>query len=164
MAGRLGVFWFAVESPAANKALIERMHADLLGTRNPDLVGRYFAPGFKSHNMPPGLPPGVDGVQEFFVAFADALPDIEVKVNAILAEGDMVAVATTTSGTHSGRLLGLAPTGQRLEIDGTDIVRLADGLIVEHWGLTNTVGVLQQVGPLARLRWLARLVTGGGSG
>jgi predicted ester cyclase len=149
--------------PAANKALIDRMHADLLGTRDPGLVGRYFAPGFMSHNMPPAFSPGVDGVREFFTAFAEALPDIDVRVNAILAEGDMVAVATTTSGTHRGRLLGLAPTGRQLQIDGTDIVRLEDGLIVEHWGLTNTVGVLQQVGPLARMRWLARLVVGRGS-
>jgi predicted ester cyclase len=149
-----------VEPAPANKALIERMHADLLGTRDPKLVGRYFAPGFRSHNLPPGLPAGVDGVRQFFAAFAEALPDIEVKVNAILAEGDLVAVATTTSGTHRGPLLGVAPTGRRLQIDGTDIVRLEDGLIVEHWGLTDTVGVLQQVGPLARLRWLVRLVLG----
>jgi predicted SnoaL-like aldol condensation-catalyzing enzyme len=160
MAGRLGVFWFAVESPAANKALIERMHADLLGSRDPGRVDLYFGPRFISHNTPPGFPSGVEGVREFFASFAEALGDIEVAINVILAEGDLVAVGTTTSGIHRGRLLGVAPTGRRLEIDGTDIVRVEDGSIVEHWGLTNTVGVLEQVGPLARLRWLARLVAG----
>jgi predicted ester cyclase len=160
MAGRLGVFSTAVDSRAANKALIERMHADLLGTRDPDRVDDYFAPHFTSHNLPPGFPPGVEGVRRFFSAFAQALADIEVRIDVIVAEDDLLAVRTTTSGTHRGRLLGVAPTGRRLEVDGTDIVRLENGRIVEHWGLTNTVGVLEQVGPVARLRWLAGLVVG----
>ena len=140
------------------------MHADLLGTRDPDRVDLYFTPDFRTNNQPPGFPEGVEGVREFFASFAEALEDLEVTINAILAEGNLVAVATTTTGIHRGRLLGVAPTGRRLEIDGTDIVRLEGGLIVEHWGLTNTLGVLQQVGPLSRLRWLVRLVTGWSSG
>ena len=150
----------AVEADAPNKRLVARMHEDLLATRDPALVDEFFAEDFESHNMPPGFPAGREGVRRFFASFADGLSELDVSVDVVLAEDDLVAVRTTTRGTHTGPLLGIAATGRRLEIDGTDIVRVRDGRIVEHWGLTNTVGALEQVGGLARARWVAGLLRG----
>lgn len=98
----------------------------------------------------------MEGVKRFSSIFADALPDLTVTIDVELAEGDLVALRTTTRGTHRGTLLGVPPSGRPLEIDGTDIVRIEDGMIVEHWGLTNTVGLIRQVGRIGRLRWLAQ--------
>ena len=145
---------------AHNKLLVERMHAELLERRDPAAVDEYFAPDFVSHNLPPGFPPGSEGVRQFFTTFAGALRDVKVTIDTIVAEGDLVAVRTTTRGTHTGALFGIPASGRQLAIDGTDIVRVEDDRIVEHWGLTNTVGALQQVGALSRLRWLGRLVMG----
>jgi len=94
--------------------------------------------------MPPGLPQGIDGVRAFFQGFLDGLTEIEVTVDELVADGDRVAVATTTSGVHSGHLFGVAPTGRRVSVAGIDVVRV-DGRIVEHRGLTDTVGLLRQV-------------------
>jgi predicted ester cyclase len=55
-------------------------------------------------------------------------------------------VATTIRGTHTGELLGLPATGRRLEVVGVDMVRVRDGRIVEHRGLTDTVGLMRQLG------------------
>jgi predicted ester cyclase len=154
MAGRL--VSAGVETAARNKLLVERMHAELLQSRDPSLVDRYFAPGFASHNMPPGFPAGVEGVRRFMAMFADSLDELSVTIDAVVAEGDLVAVRTTTRGLHTGSLLGIPATGRRLAIDGTDIVRVEGERIVEHWGLTNTVGALEQVGRLARIRWVLR--------
>ena len=150
----------AVAGESSSKQLVARMHEELLTARDPALVDEFFAEDFESHNMPPGFPPGRDGVRLFFGSFAEGLSDLEVDVDVVLAEDDLVAVRTTTRGTHTGPLLGIAATGRRLEIDGTDIVRVRDGRIVEHWGLTNTVGALEQVGGLARARWIAGLLRG----
>jgi steroid delta-isomerase-like uncharacterized protein len=147
-----------VEAAASNKLLVERMHADLLQERDPRVVERYFAPDFVSHNLPPGFPPGAEGVRRFFTTFAQAMGDVKVTIDAIVAEDDLVAVRTTTHGMHTGTLFGIPASGRQLAIDGTDIVRVEDGRIVEHWGLTNTVGALQQVSARSRLRWLVRLV------
>ena len=136
------------------------MHEELLTTRDPALVDEFFAENFRSHNMPAGFPPGRDGVRRFFAAFAEGLSDLDVSVDVLLAEDELVAVRTTTRGTHSGPLLGIPASGRRIEIDGTDILRVRDGRIVEHWGLTNTVGALEQVGGLARARWIGRLLLG----
>jgi predicted ester cyclase len=129
-------------APAAD--LVRRLHAELLASRDLDRLGEFFADDFTSHNMPPGLPQGLDGVRAFFQGFLDGLSEIEVTVDDLIADGDRVAVATTTTGVHSGELFGVAPTGRRVSVTGIDMVRV-DGKIVEHRGLTDTVGLLGQI-------------------
>lgn len=131
----------AGESP---KELVLRMHEELLRTRDPDRVEDFFAPGFVSHNTPPGLPEGVEGVKLFFGMFREALADLDVTIDDLVADGDRVAVATTTTGRHEGELFGVAPTGRRVAVTGIDMVRV-DGRIVEHRGLTDTIGLLRQL-------------------
>jgi predicted ester cyclase len=125
------------------EALVRRLHAELLASRDLDRLPEFFAAGFVSHHMPPGLPQGIDGVRAFFEIFLAGLSDIEVSVDELVAAGDRVAVATTTSGTHTGELFGVAPTGRRIAVAGVDIVRVENGLIVEHRGLTDTLGLLR---------------------
>lgn len=130
---------------ADNRELIARLHARLLDARDLTAVDDYFAPDFVSHNQPPGLAPGRDGVREFFALVRDGLPDVDVAVDELVAEGDRVAVATTISGTHRGELFGHAPTGRRVAVTGIDVVRIRDGRIVEHRGLTDMVGLMRQL-------------------
>ena len=127
------------------RELVRRLHAALLEARDPAVVDDFFAPDFVSHNNPPGFPPGVDGVKRFFATFRDAFPDVSVQIDEIVADGDRVAVATTFTGTHEGDLMGVAPTGRRVSVTGIDIVRVADGRIAEHRGLTDIVGLMRQL-------------------
>lgn len=90
---------------------------------------------------------------------AEALPDLTVEVQLMVAEGDLVAVRSIMRGTHRGELMGVPPSGRRVAIDGIDILRVVDGRIVEHWGLTNVLGFLEQSGRLAALRLLLRRMT-----
>jgi predicted ester cyclase len=70
---------------------------------------------------------------------------VHVTIDELVADGDRAAVATTTTGTHTGELLGVAPTGRRVAVTGIDMVRVEDGRIVEHRGLTDTVGLMRQL-------------------
>ena len=128
------------------RALVERLHAELFASRDLATLERFFAPDVVSHNMPPGFPAGIEGVRRFFETFRDAFPDVTVRVDELVVEGDRAAVATTIEGTHTGELLGMAPTGRRVAVTGIDLVRVRDGRIVEHRGLTDTVGLLRQLG------------------
>ena len=128
------------------RGVVERLHRDLLGSRDLATVDELFAEDFVSHTMPPGLPAGREGVKQFFAMFADALPDVDVRIEETVVEGDRAAVVTTTTGTHEGELLGVRPTGRRVAVTGIDWVRVADGRIVEHRGLTDIVGLLRQLG------------------
>jgi predicted ester cyclase len=127
------------------RELVQRLHATLLGSRDPAVVDEFFAPDFVSHDNPPGFPPGVEGVKRFFTTFRDAFPDVSVAIDELVVEGDRVAVATIFTGTHRGELMGVAPTGRQVSVTGIDIVRIAGGKIVEHRGLTDIVGLMRQL-------------------
>ena len=42
--------------------------------------------------------------------------------------------------------MGVAPTGNRIEVTGTDIMRCEGGKIAEHWGNFDDLGMMQQLG------------------
>jgi predicted ester cyclase len=125
--------------------VVALMHSRLLESRDPTAAEDLFAPEFVSHNMPPGFPAGFPGVRRFFELFSAAFPDVEVTIDELVADGDRAAVATTMTGTHTGELMGIAPTGRRVSVTGIDVVRVEDGRIVEHRGLTDTVGLMRQL-------------------
>jgi predicted ester cyclase len=128
-----------------NSELVHRLHRTLLESRDLGTIDGFFAEAFVSHNKPPGLPAGAAGVKQFFAIFREAFPDAEVAVDELVAEGDWVAVATTLTGTHRGELMGVAPTGRRVSVTGIDMVRIENERIVEHRGLTDTVGLIRQL-------------------
>lgn len=127
------------------RELIEQLHAELFSTRDLATIDRFFAPDVLSHDMPPGFAQGIEGVRLFFTTFREGMPDVQVRIDEIVVEDDRAAVATMIEGTHTGTLMGIEPTGRRISVRGIDMVRVADGRIVEHRGLTDTVGLLRQL-------------------
>jgi predicted SnoaL-like aldol condensation-catalyzing enzyme len=117
----------------ANKELVRRLQRELMESRDVDAVDRFFSERFVSHNTPPGLSPGVAGVKAFMAMLSDMLPDIEVEIDQLVAEGDWVAVATTMR-------------SREVAVTGIDMVRVQGGRIVEHRGLTDLVGLARQLG------------------
>jgi predicted ester cyclase len=149
-----------MSSAEANKALVLRMHSELVEAADASRIDEYFGPGFVGHNMPLGLPSGREGVKGFLAMLREGLAEMSVTIDAILAEDDLVSVRSTIRGMHRGPLMGVPPSGRPLAIEGIDVVRIEDGLIVEHWGLTDMLGVMRQAGRLATLRGLARHLLG----
>jgi predicted ester cyclase len=143
------------EREMGSRDLIRRMHDVLADTRDPGRVDEFFAPRFVSHSMPPGLPPDREGVKQFLSGLLEGLPDLKIDLDLVMVEADLVTVRSTMRGTHTGSLMGVPASGRRVAVDGIDIMRVEDGRIVEHWGLTDTVGLLHQVGTVRGLRWAA---------
>ena len=81
-----------------------------------------------------------------FAALHEAFPDMRIAEADSIREGDKAAFRWLMSGTHMGEFLGVAPSGERIEAMGMDIVRLAEGEIVEHWGEFDAMGMLRQLG------------------
>jgi predicted ester cyclase len=61
--------------------------------------------------------------------------------------GDKAVVRVRITGTHEGEFMGVPPTGKRIDVQGIDIVRFGDdGKAVEHWGVTDAMTMMQQLG------------------
>jgi predicted ester cyclase len=63
-----------------------------------------------------------------------------------MAEGDWVASRVTAKGTHLGVWFGVKPSGKSVTLRGINLDRVSDGLVVEHWGEADTLGMLIQMG------------------
>jgi steroid delta-isomerase-like uncharacterized protein len=105
-----------------------------------------FAQDAVDHDPAPGQGAGREGFRTFFHALAAAFPDAHLEPATMVTDDDHVAFAYTLSGTHQGEFLGTPPTGKRIEVRGLQIGRFENGQIVERWGSTDELGILQQIG------------------
>jgi predicted ester cyclase len=62
--------------------------------------------------------------------------------------GDRVVCRGSFSGTHTGDLMGIPPTGKKITITFMNIDRFADGKLVEHRFEGDMFGLMQQLGAI----------------
>jgi steroid delta-isomerase-like uncharacterized protein len=114
---------------------------------NIELLDELLAPDYTNHSpATPDLPTGPEGVKAVVSMFRSAMPDLRVLVEDMIAEGDKVATRYTLEGTHEGELFGVPPTGRRLSIKSITVERVSDGRIRDHWRITDTLDMMQQLG------------------
>jgi predicted ester cyclase len=88
------------------------------------------------------------GYQQRFVT---AFPDIHLEVLHVLAEGDLVLIHWTASGTHAERLATVTgetipPTRRRMRVSGALLTEVRDGKVVRLWGYFDQLSILAQLG------------------
>ena len=64
----------------------------------------------------------------------------------LISEGNQVAMHQKWSGTHTGEFMGILATNPSFSVDIFEIIRFADGKMVERWGVADTMGLMQQLG------------------
>ena len=77
-----------------------------------------------------------------------AYPDTRLAIGEMIAEGDLVAMTWTATGTHQGELMGIAPTGRSVTVTGMGVDRISGGQIVESWANYDALGMLAQLGAI----------------
>jgi len=92
---------------------------------------------------------GREGLRVELQYWLSAFSDVSVPVEALIAEGDLVAARHMVIGTHTGEFLGVAPTGKHISVQEMDIFRIENGLIVESWSAPDLFGMLNQIGARA---------------
>ena len=137
-------------STEENKALVRRFVDEVQSRGNIDALDEICSPEFVNHSAPPGVPPNREGVKQLTAMFRQAFPDSYFSVEDMLAEGDKVATRKTFHGSHQGEFMGIPPTGQQVSMELIDIVRIADGRVVEHWAVGDNLGMMQQLGIVPR--------------
>jgi len=119
---------------------------EAVSTGNFDAFNDVVAPDSVDHDPAPGQVPGPAGFRQFFTELRTAFPDLELSVAHMVADDDNLASAYTIKGTHRGVFMGFAPTGKRIEVRGMQISKFANGKLVERWGSSDQLGMLQQLG------------------
>ena len=128
-----------------NKAVFRRL-VDEVFNQGKLATADELGTGYVEHSPMPGQGPGIEGFKQMVQMFRDAFPDLQIRIEDLIAEGDRVVGRMTTSGTHRGTFMGLAPTGKRVTVSEIHILRFANGKVAEHWGLADDLGMMQQLG------------------
>ena len=109
-----------------------------------------YTDGVAVHGLP-GTQGTLDkqGVIEFFRVFWAAFPDATVEPLDMFDSGDRVSVRLRVRGTHRGELMGIAPSGNEVDVEEITIFKLDDaGRCVERWVRLDEIGFLQQIGAM----------------
>jgi steroid delta-isomerase-like uncharacterized protein len=87
-------------------------------------------------------------IDEFRTAFTD--PKIEILSEGgneiMVEEGERVMLRYKFTGRHTGRFMGIAPTGHTIEVLGMALFRFVKGEIAEYCSSADDLGMLRQLG------------------
>jgi steroid delta-isomerase-like uncharacterized protein len=89
---------------------------------------------------------GLDSLKSYYKGSHAGFPDFKITFDDVLVSGDNIIVRWTITGTHTGMMRGLPPTGKAVRFSGLAIDRVAHGRIVEEWVYFNVLDLLQQLG------------------
>jgi steroid delta-isomerase-like uncharacterized protein len=134
-------------STEQNKALVRQLVEEAINQGNISMIDELLIPDFIEHEeLPPGIPPGREAPKVLFTMLRSAFPDFKATIEHLIAEGDEVVLHMTWTGTHEGEFMGIPPTGKSISINVIDILGIAEGKFVEHWGVMDSMAMMQQLG------------------
>ncbi len=133
-----------------NIANAKKLIDEAINSGKLELCDRYLAADridYQDYGLPPGMADGHEGFKRVLGGFFEAFPDLHLEVQFTVADNDRIVFFISTTGTHRGPFMGIAPTGKQFKVNGTDIFRFSDdGKVSAHWGVFDTFGMLAQLG------------------
>jgi predicted ester cyclase len=91
---------------------------------------------------------GLEAFQGQVAGFHEGFSDFAATTDDVIADGDLVAIRYTATGTHDGTFFGTAATGNEVTWTGISILRIACGTVAESWSEVSGVELWQQLGLL----------------
>ena len=125
-----------------NKALARRAIEEIMNQRNLAVFDELHSTDYVCHLNSRTIQ-GPEPVKQLLSMVLTAFPDLHYTFEDVFGEGDRVVIRYNSRGTHQGDLMGIAPTGKQVTITGTDIMRIANGKILEEWIIND---LMQQLG------------------
>ncbi|MEQ1913258.1 MAG: ester cyclase, partial [Vicinamibacterales bacterium] len=91
---------------------------------------------------------GPEGMTAALDAFYAGFPDLQITLDAVLAEPDKGVTRGTATGTHQGSFMNVPGTGKTVRIPYIDMWVAYDGRFIENWVFMDMVGLLVQIGAM----------------
>jgi steroid delta-isomerase-like uncharacterized protein len=138
---------------------VQTKFGEAINSGNLDAIRELVSPSVVEHDPGPSQGPGAQGYIDLFSEMRSGFPDFKAAPEHITADEDTVAMAYTITGTHDGDFQGIAPTGRKIKARGVQIARFEGGRMVERWGSSDQLGILEQLGvePKKKATLLERL-------
>ena len=125
---------------------LNKQWVEILETGDVDRIDEVIARDFVDHNPSPGTTPDRQGVIDWIRETHTAFSNVRVRTDDEIVDGDKIVVRAHVTGTHTGPFQGVPATNKSVDVETIDILRVKDGKAVEHWGVFDALGLLQQLG------------------
>lgn len=131
-------------------AQVAKAYFAALAAKDLDAATALWKPGSKDHLHGLAELKAPAGIRRYFGDLYSAFPDFDLELLELAASGKNAAGRWRSTGTFlgPGRFQGLAPTATAVTMEGCDMLRVEDGLIVENNAYTNAAELAQQLGLL----------------
>ena len=133
-------------STEENKARFRRYVEEAWNKGNVDIMDELMAAHYARHMAISAPPLTREGQKQRILGFRRAFPDLRLTIEDMVAEGEKVSIRITLRGTHQGEFMRVPPTGKQIAVGVVDVARFEDGKVVEQWGQSDLLGLLQQLG------------------
>jgi len=118
--------------------------------KDPALLERVLNEKWVDIPPAPNQPPGVEGAKQILVELTTAFPDLKIKIEDVLQDGNKVVVRSEISGTQRNPLMGFPAKNRKMAIQAIDIHEFKDGKIVRTWHTEDWLTGLHQLGILSQ--------------
>ena len=130
-----------------NKKIILKYFYNLWNERNLEVLDEIISPNYINHSPSIQNPePGPNGlkpiIEEMFLGF----PDLHYEILDLIATKNSVVTRLQVTGTHSAKIWGIDATGNKFNVSQMNIEYIKDGMITEHWRLTDELLIMKQLG------------------
>ena len=128
---------------------VAQRYFDAIAARDLEAAVACWQPGGREHVRGIVDAAAPEGVRQFLGGLFAAVPDLRFEVVAMTCEEDRCAVQWRARGTFAGEpFAGFAATGAHVDLDGCDVVQVADGLIVANDAYSDTSTFARQIGAM----------------
>jgi len=125
---------------------VARRYFDAWNAHDREAVAASFAPGgvYRDPAVPDGLDPPATGA--YAAGLWEAFPDLAFAVDDLVADGPTLWARWTMTGTDTGGMRGLPPSGRPIAVDGADLIRAAGQGVASVQGFFDAGAVPRQLG------------------
>ena len=136
---------------AANKELVRRHFEELWNGKDLAVADELLAQDHLEHAVAPfgqaepGRVNGPAAMRQTTQWLLGQFPDLHMRIEAMVAEGDTVAVRVLSEGTNLGPLNGMVPTGKRFAARQSHWFWVEGGRLAEHWATREDLVAMLQL-------------------
>lgn len=120
---------------------------EMFNTGNTEGIEDVMSADFVDHQKDPSVTTtGIQGAKDMMALIRTSMPDFRQEWLHASTTGDRTYVHFHMTGTNTGPWADMPATGKAMDVMGVDVVRFADGKMVEHWGYMEEMKMMQQLG------------------
>ena len=112
-----------------------------------NIADEVYAPEIVRHDCAiPEAILGLENVKNYLKNLFTAFPDINLTVDEMIIAGNKAVQRWTTTGTNTGPMNDMPPTGKTVTFSGVSVGHFANGKLIEIWDFYNVLDMMQQLG------------------